>query len=512
MREPDAYFVQLATNGAFVPASATGARVRYENGRLTIASVTAIARVAVRWNSGVPFTSLVFGDEWERTYGDTVWEGIRPHRALPWYWLAASDGGVTGAGVKTGPGAWCSWTVDVDGITLWADVRSGTEPLELGDRELLIAELVSLESSEVPYRALEELVAALAPTPIATGPIVGSNNWYYAYGQGFDADAVVSDARMIVRLADGHSIAPFGVIDAGWGVGDGSCEGGPWDRGKDSFANMTGVAERIAAEGARPGLWYRPLLSREKSSVSHPVFRDGGYPIDPTLPGVLESIGDDIRRFRSWGYELIKHDFSTFDITGSFAPQMGPNMGAGLFTFADRSRSTAEIITDVYRAIAAAAEDAVVIGCNTVGHLAAGLVAVQRIGDDTSGKHWERTRRMGINTLAARLPQHGRFFVADADCVPATPATPWALNRQFLDLIARSGTALFISADPRSLTPEVEADIARALAVALDGGAADGIEPLDFVGNATPRTWRGGDATVEYDWSGPIGALPFDYL
>ena len=37
-----------------------------------------------------------------------------------------------------------------------------------------------------------------------------------------------------------------------------------------------------------------------------------------------------------------------------------------------------------------------------------------RTGDDTSGRIWERTRRMGVNTLAFRLPQHNAFYHIDA--------------------------------------------------------------------------------------------------
>ena len=60
-----------------------------------------------------------------------------------------------------------------------------------------------------------------------------------------------------------------------------------------------------------------------------------------------------------------------------------------------------------------------------MGHLGAGLFEIQRTGDDTSGHVWERTRRMGVNTLAYRLPQHGTFFVIDADCAAHTSQTPW---------------------------------------------------------------------------------------
>ncbi|RMI46232.1 alpha-amylase family protein [Streptomyces triticirhizae] len=91
-----------------------------------------------------------------------------------------------------------------------------------------------------------------------SGPLVGANNWYYAYGHGFDADAVVGDARIVSRPAGDHPVRPFSVIDAGWTPGGGT-GGGPWDRGLGSFADVAEVASRIRAEGARPGLWYRPL-------------------------------------------------------------------------------------------------------------------------------------------------------------------------------------------------------------------------------------------------------------
>jgi alpha-galactosidase len=481
-------------------------------GEARLLSADAVSRLALRWASGVPERSRVFADAWERTYGESGWAGVHPGRALPWFWLARDEsaGTTIGAGVATGPGAWASWTVDVDGVTLWLDVRSGQQALRPGDREVELATVLWLESGGTPYAAHAELTAAMAPpSPVAIGPVVGSNNWYYAYGHGFDADAVVQDARTIVDLAGGHPVPPFAVIDAGWGEGTGSADGGPFDRGKDSFRDMAAVADRIRDEGARPGLWYRPLLTREPSPLAHDVRLDDGFPLDPSRPGTLERVGDDLRRFRDWGYELVKHDFSTFDVTGAFGPAFGARMGSGAITFADRSRTSAEIICDFYRVVADAAGDAVVIGCNTVGHLAAGLVAVNRTGDDTSGKQWERTRRMGVNTLAMRLAQHGRFFTADADCVPATPATPWALNRQFLALVAASGTALFLSLDPASLDREVRRDVADALAVALDGGVDGGVEPLDQLYSIAPRRWRIGDQERAFDWSGPMGAEPF---
>ena len=119
-----------------------------------------------------------------------------------------------------------------------------------------------------------------------------------------------------------------------------------------------------------------------------------------------------------------------------------------------------------YRAIREAVGNAILIGCNTVGHLGAGIFELQRIGDDTSGRDWNRTRKMGVNTLGFRLPQHRAFFLADPDCVPFTKDVPLGMTRQWLDLVTKSGTPLFISADPSTVSAEEKQMLKTALAAA----------------------------------------------
>jgi alpha-galactosidase len=153
------------------------------------------------------------------------------------------------------------------------------------------------------------------------------------------------------------------------------------------------------------------------------------------------------------------------------------------------------------------AGDAVLIGCNTIGHLGAGLFELQRVGDDTSGKAWERTRRMGINTLAFRLPQHNAFFQYDADCVAHTPATPWEKDRQFLDLVARSGTPLFVSTDPTTIRPEVRCAMRQAMQLALSGGSGE-LEPVDWLETTCPEVWRDREGEHRYSWDDCTGSWP----
>lgn len=466
-----------------------------------------LSQVALRWRRPYPAGVLVLGDAWERGYGDLAWRAIEPERVLPWYFLAhdPTGGRTSGMGVRVQPAAFCSWRVSEDGIELRLDLRNGGGPVRLGDRTLAAATIIAIDGHEGPFSVQQRFMHMLGPDSVRdVGPIVGCNNWYYAYGRNFTPAHILRDAETVVRLAGGHPVRPYAVVDAGWSPG-GVCPGGPWDRGLPGvFDDMPGLASDLVAAGARPGIWIRPTALSTVDDTRR--LRPGPSnvaekPLDLTLPENLETIRADIERIRSWGYELIKHDFSTFDIFGRFGNRMTADLTDEGWNWADRSLTNAEIILRLYRILRAAAGDAVIIGCNTVGHLAAGLVDVQRIGDDTSGREWARTRKMGVNSLAFRLAQHTAFFAADPDCVPATPVTPWERNRQFLDLVARSGTALFVSVDPAARTAAVDADLAAALRIALDGGEPGGVEPLDWMQTLTPGRWRIGTDERPYDWA-----------
>jgi len=274
---------------------------------------------------------------------------------------------------------------------------------------------------------------------------------------------------------------------------------------------MPGLAGQMKELGVRPGIWMRPTAL---STVDDPRrLRSGPVhvpekPLDLTLPENLASVHDDIARVRSWGFELIKHDFSTFDLLGKWGNEMGVTITEPGWHFHDQTLTNAEIILRHYQTLRQGAGNALLIGCNTIGHLGAGYFEVQRTGDDTSGRVWERTRRMGVNTLAYRLVQNGSFFACDPDCAAHTEKTPWDLDRQFLDLIARSGTTLFISVDPRKVTPDQKTAFRDALQLALSGGSPGGCEPLDWLYNTTPEQWRFGADRATYHWEEPIGTSP----
>jgi alpha-galactosidase len=476
------------------------------------ATEVAVPRIILRWENPPPEDGRFLGDHWERGYGDLEWRGLVSERVMPWYFLCHSREGTTGWGVRTRAAAFCFWTVDARGISLWIDLRSGTEGVRLGGRTLRAAEITTGKWTERPFLAARAFCRKLCPSPrLFPEPVYGGNDWYSTYGFSTH-EMIVRDSAVISEMAGSAQNRPFSVIDDGWQL-HGCSNGAPWNQAHPNFPDMARLAREIRQTGCRPGIWIRLLVTREKfpetwTLPQRAIDPATGIVLDPSVPEVLEKIRTDLQTMTGWGYELIKHDYSTYDIFNKWGFEMGATLTTGEWKFQDNSRTTAEIITGLYRAIREGAGDAVIIGCNTVGHLGAGLFEVQRTGDDTSGRNWERTRRMGINTLAFRMCQHETFFAADGDCVGLTRAVPWEANRQWLELLAGSGTALFVSSAPEAVGPEQKAAIRDAFAQASQ--VQEPAEPLDWMNDTCPRSWQIGGKIKTFDWMGEGGALPFN--
>ena len=130
-------------------------------------------------------------------------------------------------------------------------------------------------------------------------------------------------------------------------------------------------------------------------------------------------------------------------------------------------------------------------------HLCAGLVEINRTGNDTSGREWEATKKNGVNTLAFRLAQNEAFYMCDADCVGILEDNiPWEKNKQWLHVLSYSNTPLFVSCNDK-LTDEKKKDLAEAYKVFQDNHA---IRPVDIFENLTPSIWEINGETVKYEW------------
>ena len=382
----------------------------------------AVALVHLRWQARVAPGLLVLGDAWERSYGELGWRNLIPERVLPWYFATSDGSECHGYGVRTDVRSLCFWQLDAQGVSLWLNVCNGGEGVVLGQRRLTMATVVSRkgradEEAIDAVTALCRQMCARASRPLQ--PIYGSNDWNYSYGHS-TAESILRDAEFIAKLSPVGGPRPFCVIDEGY------------KNGSSAWPDMAKLADTIKQHTVRPGLWIRPLRV-SKDTPSGTLMPDARFgkkkdraaelAYDPTVPEAQEKIRAKVREAVGWGYEMVKHDFSTYDLLGQWGFEMGPQPTLPGWSLHDRSRTNAEVIADLYALIReTAGAQTVIDGCNTIGHLGQGVWDAQRTGDDTSGRNWERTRRMGVNTAAFRLPQHGTFFCVDADIIGITDA------------------------------------------------------------------------------------------
>lgn len=476
------------------------------------APVTPIQRLHLRWRRSVPQQAIVLGDAWERSYGDLAWLPLAADRPLPWYMLVHHSGATVGAGVKPGAGAFAFWQADSDGISLWLDVRNGGNGVLPGKRNLQLATVIEHQSEpgesawEVALTLCQRMAADVrrpaAQRKRNTSVIFGSNDWYYAHGRN-TAEGILRDAELVAQLAPAGATQPFAVIDDGY-------------QDSKRFPSMIRLAEGIRSRGARPGIWIRPLrpaadapegILLPDARWSRESCQKGAPAYDPTVPEGLHAALATVKQACDWGYDLIKHDFTTWEMLGQWGKEMGASPTLPGWHFNDHTQTNAEIIAAFYQKLRnTCGEERLIIGCNTVGHLAVGIFDAQRTGDDVSSEIWDRTRRMGVNTLGFRLPQNRSFFTVDPDCVPLTAEVPWEKTKQWLNAVADSGTVLLISAQPEATGPEQHEAIREAFARCVSGTSS---EPLDWLTSCTPDTWRCSIGHRRYSWLETGGATPF---
>lgn len=473
-----------------------------------------IKYIKLRWNIDINITehTKILSDTFERAYGDLEWKGMQPDRFMPWYFLKNEDNTTIGYGVKVRANAFCFWQMDLQGITLWLDVRNGTKGVNLLDRELKICSIVNLEYKNInSFLASKEFCKKMCDDAIfPKEPIYGFNNWYYAYGN-ISEDMVIRDTIELSKIVNNNiKNKPFMVIDDGWQVAHKLNEynGGPWYKGNEKFPDMKKLAYKIKENNCRPGIWVRLLHTSDKQLPINWRLKKDNNILDISVPEFLDYIANIIKDITDWGYELIKHDFSTVDILGYWGFELNPSKIEKEWSFYDETKTTAELIIQFYSKILEATNNkSYILGCNCIGYLGAGLMHLQRVGDDVSGICWERTRKYGINTLAFRLSQHKTFFDIDVDCVGITEEIPWELNKKWAELVANSGTPMFISANLTKLNKE-QIDYLKRL-LEINSKQTDIIEPIDWTNNTCPSTWNINGNLKKYDWYEEIGISKF---
>jgi alpha-galactosidase len=516
--------VSVLSSGNWLQLSGTGDRWTFQNISVILDSTPdgtgiqlkapgrEIEKIKLSWKQGSPSGAKYLGDQWERSYGDLAWKTVSPKRKAPWYLLIHDGRNTQAFGVKTGANSICYWQADPQGLELFLDTHSGGSGVILGDRTLHAAEILSTKSlsGERPFQTDLRFCKMMCTKPVLPEkPVYGINDWYFAYGNN-SKDLILQHTSLMAGLARDSSNPPFSVVDDGWSLhsekgNEECCWGDDYTKPNSRFGDMSVVATEIKKLGMRPGLWTRPLLANknDKPIALIPLREEDKNPkdryIDPTIPENLHRIGDTIRLYTDWGYELVKHDYTTYDFFGRWGFEMNEEMTSPGWHFNDRSKTNAEIMLELYRTIRRAAGNMYLIGCNTMSHLSAGIFELNRIGDDTSGKEWARTVKMGVNTLGFRLPQHNTFYAADGDCVGLTTNIPWKENKQWLQLLAESSAPLFISAQPEALGTEQKLAIKKSFEMAASPQPLG--EPLDWLTNSRPARWELNGRTVNFDWS-----------
>ena len=467
------------------------------------ANLDKVKFIAMRWKNFQDSPVKVLGDNWERLQSNAGFYPLSCDRFLPWYFIITDGENTDACGVMVRPNSFVSFECDCDGVSGWFDVRCGGNGVDLSGRKFHVADIVSRQYKGVDsFSALKSFCKVLCPDPILPKePVYGGNNWYYAYGKS-SYEEILDDAALQAELAGDNENRPFMVMDDGWQIN--SCAG-PW-LPNEKFGDMKKLADEIKKMGVKPGLWVRFLhnLDFEKEHPECLIKKDIGKDtfLDPSHPDVLKLIRDDIERIKSWGYSLIKHDYTSYDIFNEFGYIYNGSVNEHEgWSFYDTKKTSAEIVLNLYKTIyEACGEDMLIIGCNTFSHLSAGLLQINRIGDDTSGRNWDRTRAYGINSLAFRLPQHNAFYAIDADCAGFMDnKIPWELNSQWVDLLAKSGTPLFISC-PNHLLDAEQIEFMKK-AYAINSKLQDEAIPLDWEYNITPGRWLISGEEKVYNWN-----------
>jgi alpha-galactosidase len=280
-----------------------------------------LSSVILKWKRVWPRGAKFLNDAWERSYGDIGWRNLAEGDVFsPWYFLVSADGTTSGIGVETQPNAMACWKIAKDGFSLVLDVRAGGRPVRLGDRVLRACRVVRAgsKSGESAWQFGRRFCRLMCPKPkLPKSPVYGYNDWYCAYGKN-TATNFLKDAEYVVACAKGCENPPYVVMDDGWQKNSPpvvrESGRGPWDVAGHNFGmDMPEFCRAIAALGAKPGLWYRPLRAWDGLPKDQKLIANEKY-LDPTVPSVRSRIVEDMKRFREWGFRLVKIDFLSYDI------------------------------------------------------------------------------------------------------------------------------------------------------------------------------------------------------
>ncbi len=454
----------------------------------------------LRWHERIPEGLRYLGDTWALAQEPLEWRCLVPERDMPWYLLAYDGQHTHGVGVKTGASALCRWQVDPLGVTLWLDVRNGAGPVQPGDRQLHLADVVVRPGKvwELPFQAARRFATLLDDTRLMPEqPVYGFS---YQGNVPRSPQSLWEGAQLLSDLSENTANRPFLLVDTGWQESAGTAGMHP----ASALGDPAALAAAIAERGCRPGLWLRPLLA-EGSEHHEGALPEGRFPVmpmgrvlDPTHPATIELIERDVARAVSWGYELLRYDMTTRDLLGDWSPFPVQSTLRG-WRFADHSLTTAEVLRQLYALVRQASSGrALLSAADAMSHLTAGQVHMQCIADSARQERWLLPHIVAVNALAFRGFQHGALYAAEAGPVPLQGQLSWEISEQWLRLLAGSGTPCLVAPGPAPLSATQQRAIHTAFSQA--SRQIPLAEPLDWLATTSPSRWKMDNAPLTFDW------------
>ena len=271
-------------------------------------------------------------------------------------------------------------------------------------------------------------------------------------------------------------------------------------------SGMQANADKLTADGIRPGLWFTPFSWDPRD----PLFKEhqdwfvkkgdgslyevlwAGWCLDMTHPDARTFLGDSVRRLsQEWGYRYLKPDAMwcglaakcTYPGTAYVDEQFGDAV------FHDPTMTGIEAYRTGLRTMRAAAGPGTYIAaCNVAQNFrsmggAMGLVDAMRIGPDTGADWGAILPNFHLGTRLYFL--HNRVWHNDPDCLMVRAPLTLTQARSFASWIALSGSLNLVS----EWLPGLPADRLDCLKRSMPntGLAA---RPLDLFEHMPARAWQ----------------------
>ena len=482
------------------------------------AHATEVEHVCLRWRGAMSEQFRYLGDHWERSYGDLEWRAgvserpalvlrrLRPRcRARLWREDRAA--------------AFCFWQADPAGISLWLDLRNGGSRYAPRRSPRWKPPSVRATPAARPARRAFQTARALCRDALReAAPRRRARLWRQQLvlrlrPQLLGRADILRDSGVMAEAApSGAANRPFMVIDDG--LDPITNAAGPGSHGNAGFPDMAGLAAEMEARASAPASGCArcspPPRSRPDCATAPRAGARDRRSI-PASPRCSSTVAPGHRAaWPRWGYELIKHDYSTLRSAGPLGLPDGRRAHRSRLALRrPHAAPPPRSCWHLYRAIREAAGDGAAASAATPS-------ATWRAGLFEAAAHRRRHQRPRLGPHAqdgrqhprrSALRQHNAFFAADADCVADHPRGPLGPHQP----LARPGGAQRDRA--------VRFGRSRRAGDGTEGRAQGCIrtrlrpqpeaEPLDWFETTAPMRWRFGKDEKSYQWYGDEGASPF---